>query len=76
HVASLVKHLRLLQARDLDLAADVLGPLPPLELDVLDSQFLDGVFLHPEARILDVALADDGPIPVTLVVLEEVDPAL
>ena len=75
-VAALVEHLGLLQCVDLDLAADVLGALAPLQLDALDAELLDGVFLHAQPRVLDVGLDDDGAVAVALMVLVELDAAL
>ena len=63
-VAALLELLGLLQALDLDLAADVLGPLAPLELDDLDAELFDGVFLDAQPRVLDVGLDDDRAVAV------------
>jgi hypothetical protein len=70
-VPALVEHLRLLEVVDLHLSADVLGALPPLQLDALDAELLDRVFLHAQARVLDVGLNDDRAVAVALVVLVE-----
>ena len=64
-VALLLEGLGLLDGLDLDLAADVLGALAPLELDGLDAQLLDGVFLDAEAGVLDVGLDDDVAVAVS-----------
>jgi hypothetical protein len=76
YIPSLVEHLGLLQAPDLDLAADVLGALPPLELDHLDAELVDCVLLDTEPGVLHVRLHDDRSVAVVLGFLVEVDPAL
>jgi hypothetical protein len=72
-VAAALQLLGLLEALDLDFAADVLGPLTPLKLDGLDAQLVDGVFLHLQAGVLDVGLDDDVAVAVRPV-LEALDP--
>ena len=64
-----------LEVADLDLAADALGALAPLELDGLDAELLDHVLGHAEVGVLDVQLHDDVAV-VLLPLLVELDAAL
>ncbi len=75
-VAPLMEHLGLLEISDLDLAADILCSLSPLEFNALDPEFFNGILLNAETSILDIGLDDDGSVAVSLVILIEFDPAL
>ena len=70
HIPALVKHLSFLQIFDLDLAADSLGALAPLQLDAFDAQGFNGVFLDAQTGVFDVRLDDGGAPAITLVVFE------
>ena len=58
-VAPAPEELGPLQGVELDFAADVLGPLPPLEFEELDPQFFDDVFRDAQAAVLNVGLDND-----------------
>ncbi len=74
-VAAPLELLGAFQRGDLDLAADVLGPLAPLQLDRVEAVLVHDVLGDPEAGILHVHLHEDLAVafPVTLVGL---DPAI
>ena len=65
-VAALLQFQGPLEAVDLDLAADALGALAPLQLDGLEAVLLADVLGHAEAGVLDVHLDED--LAVALVV--------
>ena len=65
-VAALIEHLGPREVVDLDLAADVLGALAPLQLNHFDAEGLDGILEDAQAGVLDVGLDDDGAVTVTL----------
>ena len=75
-VPTRIEHLGLLQVAYLDFTPYVLRPLSPLEFNALHIQLLDGVFMYPQARVLDVRLKDDCPVSIALVTLVEFNPAL
>ncbi len=58
-VAPAPEELGPLQGVQLHFAADVLGPLPPLEFEELDAQLFDDVFGDAQAAILNIGLNDD-----------------
>jgi hypothetical protein len=63
HVAALVKELGLLEVRDLDLAADVLRALTPLELDPGHAEGLDGVLQDARHRVFAEPLPEASQNP-------------
>jgi hypothetical protein len=66
-VAALLQEQGVVEAGDLDLAADVLGALAPLELDADPVAVLaDDVFGNAVAGVLDVELDDDRAVAVVI----------
>ena len=75
-VAAVLEEAGILDVLHLDLTADVLGALTPLELEHdLVAVLLDEVLGNAVARVLNVDLDDDGAVPV-VVAAEQLDAAI